>query len=148
MPLARRQAADHGDAAQTVGREVRARAGADEHDARGVFQPRGDAVTNTLEQLAGELAARSGAVDLAAGGRVEAGFVGEVVVFEDRNDEQVGVELAGRPRGQRDVRRRVGGVHRVAMSVLVETVVPGFGSSRACRPMGSGLESNEPAPGD
>jgi hypothetical protein len=79
--------------------------------------PGGDAGEEELERLASKLLARARTCQLAAGRGIEAGQVGQVVVFKDRDDKEVGLELAGRSRGERDGRRPVGDVHEVAVSV-------------------------------
>jgi hypothetical protein len=149
VALSRRETTDDGDPSQPVGREFLTAAGADQQQTRGFHAAGRDAGDELVEQLAGEFAARARLLNRAAGRLFEAGFIGEVVVFEDRNDQQVGINLAGRARGQRDVRRRVRGTHS-NRDLRVRAETRAFrrrsGPALACSPVGSGLESTRASP--
>ena len=112
-PLARRKSARRGDAPQPVGGEVRSRVRR-RRARRAAANPR--AVHEVDERVR---RACPSALRVRGRGRSlrptphRGRLVGKVVIFEDRDDEQVGVELGARVGRQPRTRVSVDGLHRV-----------------------------------
>src|ERR1041384_2773281 len=95
--LPRRQGAHARDPANPLACNVAARAGADEQRAAGSHGVSGEWHQQLLKRLAAEFSTLPRGGVFTARGPIEIGFVAQIVVFEDGNDEEVGVEIARLP---------------------------------------------------